>query len=1142
MKIANFFSKIFELFKNSRKSKNSKSPSKDALQPFLKIWKKFIRQIPREFRSVLKSHKHFILLGDEHAGKSELIKGIIEQSQSIYPFEIEFTDYESLQFYLGPKQIIHELSLDVVKNRTIQLRRSMIQLWKRLFIKESPIVVIAYNPFQETNVNVEHANKTARLFSGKLSLLSELSKGSLSLKITLTHLDKLEGYIEFAHFLKKHNISFMIPLTSNFESDALSDSLGRFRDQYLSLILTTCSSIEYSKILKFFDELPKLFPAIEEFLRTLISGSTKNKVKLEYITFSSNLESHSSYVSFDWSRTTSNSIFYRHPMLKHQIAAASILVLCFGLIFNNFYNDRYQVKLANEGIDSLIFQPPKIFISELVPQIEKTNSFLPNKLYLPLLPKFYYKQLQDHKQSLALRIRKHILEPELCKLLLTNDSELQILYMTGLLHATRNNRIGKHILKNLSDWSQKLDLNAQLIHCYIQSSYIFDNTSVEIDYIETISASTPLSDPTPWLTFLTHFKELEEQPIFTGHNFTDLHENASSLLHHLKIMKTDPHAYAISNLLKEMTSNMLTSFDKNIKVLKWLNENNDQLETFLMFVYHSSPEIPDISNLNVSQLFAKLKEIADMTKRENRSFRFVFNNQDFSYETKNWVSTAATHMIERLIHNYILANNDTHGNIFFRNTPPLTELIFESYRNEFPNFSKPIIIDGRFTRMAFEKNVRNTAESLLKLLDELPINEEDKDRFIKFIQQELISYATEYQENFERLYAASDIRSSSIEETKQILEKILLPSSFFEHFLNQINHHTEVFSIPTSSVSVLSEINHFDFLKALFGHDKTKLSPFESYQSIIKQALAQLNHQIGPTRTIHILDEHLTPAASIALSILRNDPNSYTNQITSTLTESGVPSHYHFIFLAPIEQIYKIGISELKKGINQLWKESLAIKITSFLNKRPFNPSAEIATTYEEVEQMTNPNSQLYKMINEIILPASVHVDGKWQPDLSSDLQLIDQMYVLVNRLVKINHILWDSEGNPKPINLKIKSCPFEAKPKTFPAPIVSYLVTGEETFHNFNQSPTWHDLKIVWWKANNSTVVVELTNQKDSRSYRDEKVTNTLWSFFELLNKGHQEKENIWRWELANQFGDDVSKIALQFNADPWKLFEITE
>ena len=293
---------------------------------------------------------------------------------------------------------------------------------------------------------------------------------------------------------------------------------------------------------------------------------------------------------------------------------------------------------------------------------------------------------------------------------------------------------------------------------------------------------------------------------------------------------------------------------------------------------------------------------------------------------------------------------------------------------------------------------------------------------------------------------------------------------------------------------------------------------------------------------IHILDKHLTPAASIALSILRNDPDSYTNQIISNLTDSGVPTHYHFIFLAPLEQVYKIGVKELQMGINQLWKETLAIKITSFLNKRPFNPQAEIATTYEEVEQMTNPNSQLYKMINEIILPASVHVDDSWQPDSSSDLQLSDQMYILVNRLVKINHILWDSEGNPKPINLKIKSCPFEVKPKTFPAPIVSYLVTGEETFHNFNQSPAWHDLKVVWWKENNSTVVVELTNQKDSRSYRDEKVTNTLWSFFELLNKGHQEKENIWHWELANQFGDDVSKIALQFNTDPWKLFEITE
>ncbi|HEY5234658.1 MAG TPA: hypothetical protein VIJ14_00650, partial [Rhabdochlamydiaceae bacterium] len=107
------------------------------------------------------------------------------------------------------------------------------------------------------------------------------------------------------------------------------------------------------------------------------------------------------------------------------------------------------------------------------------------------------------------------------------------------------------------------------------------------------------------------------------------------------------------------------------------------------------------------------------------------------------------------------------------------------------------------------------------------------------------------------------------------------------------------------------------------------------------------------------------------------------------------------------------------------------------------------------------------------------------------------------------------------------------------PVPILSYLVTGNETFHNFNQSPSWHMINIEWWKENSSTVVLELTNKNDSRSYRDEKVLNTPWSFFELLKKAQDKGENTWQWELGNQLGEKTSHVALKFEHNPWGLFQ---
>src|ERR1700687_3148510 len=84
---------------------------------FYRVWKKFISHIPREFRSPIKQHQHFIVFGDEKSGKSELIHGIVEQSQNIYPFEVEYSKDSNVQFFLGPKQLIQELSVSTVKDR-----------------------------------------------------------------------------------------------------------------------------------------------------------------------------------------------------------------------------------------------------------------------------------------------------------------------------------------------------------------------------------------------------------------------------------------------------------------------------------------------------------------------------------------------------------------------------------------------------------------------------------------------------------------------------------------------------------------------------------------------------------------------------------------------------------------------------------------------------------------------------------------------------------------------------------------------------------------------------------------------------------------------------------------------------------------
>ncbi|MGH2613426.1 MAG: hypothetical protein ACRDFB_10330, partial [Rhabdochlamydiaceae bacterium] len=152
---------------------------------FYSIWKKFVRQIPPESRSLVKEYQHFIVLGDEKSGKIQLIEGLIEQSQDLYPFDTTYTTASEVQFYLGPRQVIQEMSFATLENRTIKVRKQVIRLWKKLYAQQSPIILIPYDCCTRPHDQRE-CSKLAQLIAGKISLLTEIVKKPVKVRIALT--------------------------------------------------------------------------------------------------------------------------------------------------------------------------------------------------------------------------------------------------------------------------------------------------------------------------------------------------------------------------------------------------------------------------------------------------------------------------------------------------------------------------------------------------------------------------------------------------------------------------------------------------------------------------------------------------------------------------------------------------------------------------------------------------------------------------------------------------------------------------------------------------------------------------------------------------------------------------------------------
>lgn len=1099
-------------------------------------WKKFVRQIPPESRSILKSYQHFIVLGMQKSGKTELIQSLIDQSQDLYPFDTTYTEMPEAQFYIGPRQVIEEISFPTLENRSIKGRKQIIRLWKRLFSKTSPLVVVAYDCGLEPTGDLKEQNKLAQLIAGKASLLAEISKKPIKLRVALTHLDKVPGYLEFARFLKQQNLTFTIPLSSDFETNHLATHLQSFAEEHLTLILTSVSHTDYTKILQFFKQMPYLFSAVEEFLRAIVSRvSLKNSIDLDKLCLTSNQESSSSSSVFQWAQTTSIPLFFRYPLLRHQITAGLLYTGIATLLIHSYLNVRNELIYVKKGIESLDLLQFPSFYNQIANHREpiKSQPHLLSSVY----PYFFTNQLDTAKDQLAHRIRKHIIEPSFRKTILENKGEFKYLYFLGLMQSTADNHMGKFVYKNAGDWSKVLGIDEKLIKTYVTCS--LKPLPATLLTESKVSPFLPLTSLDPWFSYLKKIKHITDQPIFIEQSTEEreINKETERLLVAVSRLRGDPLIFAIATLLDEAGFKE----NENIKTVHWVGENIDALENFLLFIMHTYIPTPNIQGMNITQFFAKIKEVTLLSASENELYNFTLNGQLFSFDSKKWTDHIITHNIEESLQEYMSANSDSNGAIFFSHTHEPPEPTVAHFQELFPVFKTQVVIPGRYSRGDFEKKVRSPAEKLASFIDSLPINIEEKKRFSNFLTRETINYIQNYQSKYITFFQAYDFEIDSIKGAKKLLKELSKPTASFYDFLRTVQHQTNVFAQPILSMKTTEGLHEFAFLDSLLQHKDDQI-PITEYQKLMGQILEELENPplnpLVPTR----LAPHLTPVAQFSLNIFQNRPDSHLLKMQECLNQIGIPERYQPSFTKPLILVYKLGLQELKSGIESLWEAEYHPKIETVLSKFPFNSKETTVATFEEVEELLNPTSKFQQELKEIAALLSIQKGAFWAPAQENLVSLDKKIYRELNHASYIAHLLWDQEGKPKPLTIRICSIPFTTKiPHSVPS--LSYIIAGGESMYNFNQDPSWQTFSIDWWKPESSYIGMELLNKtRSTKYYRNLQGPSSLWSFFTLLQRGEKEDANIWKWNLPGKNDTDTPTVSFRFEKNPEELFQPSE
>lgn len=1137
------FSRFFEKKPNVSIDFVSKAEQRRALRKrrFYKFWKSFLKQVPREFRSIFKAHPHFIVFGKDQSGKTRLIQSLVDQGNDIYPFELSYAAEKEIQFYVGPRQIIHEVSFDVCEQRGVKQRRQLTFLWKKLFKFRAPTVIIALNPWAESFGNPLEQNREARLIAGKITLLSEICKKPIKTRIVLTHCDKIEGFTGLTHYLSKRNLRIQLDLQPQFEPETLQRQLQEFYKVNLSTMLKASTARDFIQEQTFLKEITHRLGDVEVYLRLLSSRDAgQTPIQLESLFYSSQYALSTSSKAFDFDDKVTISIFFNNPMLKHKLAAACVACIGIGLITNNFIVDTLETQRAEKDIDFLDLVRPQLSSRDALKEIKSIGPGFENFFYLNFLPRFGAKRHKSAQTGLAKFIRQQILEPKLRQLLVEDNSEIKSTFLISLIYATPTGRLGHIISKNLNAWSEELDLSPNLMTAYIEARREDCEAIHRFDYFSRVQTSSAITNLKLWADFFSLLNEALVTQSNSPHLLRKIYNRAQHLSKQLDRIKDRQLLFSVCSALKNHDLGGLEDLKNQIICIQWLDENQEAVTDLLATILANDLHIDNLVALDLSTLISRLDQVSsEVQSFDSKSYRLAFPGKVLKIDAKKWIDLVASFRCESLIDDFISTNQSTQGDIFFSTEREIPPVLLCATSRFFPTFSTAPLLPGRFTKDAFEKIALRSVEKALKQLDAIPISTGSKVRFKNFISQEFLGYAKRYLDAYSQYFEDCHATNKTTYQTKVALESLISPNSTFQHFLSEVFTHTDVLNKETSLNFGNLPKSAFGFLGNMLSAGEDGARPYNDYLEVMRELYRDLNQ---PTEELTLCDVHFSPIAKISLDIITSAPSSYVSRVTKILIDAGVEESFHGPFLSPVYAVNAIGKVELKKALEKTWTGFFWPKLTTLFNMFPFNMSSPNSSTIEELEAVLNPQKEFWANLHKTIGAVSRVYANSWEP-LDSSLEIDPSIYASINRLSELSNLFWDHEGNKKPLEFQVRAVPLSESPDSPLKTISSHLVVGKQIFQNFNLDPAWCKFKVNWWDPSRSAVVIQMQDAGGSRKMRTLQIEESTWGFFRLLAKAQRESGSRWTWKLSGSKNHaDAKQFSLDFLSNPWKQIEFNE
>ncbi|MGK3962623.1 type VI secretion protein IcmF/TssM N-terminal domain-containing protein [Sorangium sp. So ce118] len=1200
-----------------------------------KAWLRFLGKQPSHYRRSILNFEHFVVFGAAASGKSTMADGYTDWRRQAKQFIASQTDDKDLPIYLTSSAVVMEIPAKVLHDHGAACRKALEHLWRPLYARRSPTVVVVVDASRLLADPPDATEELAETIRGKINLLSAIRQRPLEVRVVLTHLDAMEGYTELASFFRAQGIAMRVPLPGKEDVGARLEAWVEDMRQHLPRALTALDADAYGRVVRFLRQVPSLLPPLRQLLASLF---VHEALSFDPVRGGLFLASSPAGAPSPLRRAAERGPG-PDPRIRHLVAAALVAsgVMTFlGIAFAHQYG-------LWEPADSALsrYKPAAGNVDE-ERQRETIIAFTARPAsWLDTHPDFFASTRGRMRAAFSEVVRRDLLLPGLrhvAKHGKVEHDQISLpshrsLYYLALIHSDRHDALGIQRRRDdvgrdrLHLWASMTGLDPEVIVDYLENTdeALREPVSFEIDNVPL----DPFDAEAPWWQFALALDEAMRDRVVEPAELERLQQDAASLEGQLDRLRDADVTLGILDGINQDDPNdepekdgggdkasgagrdgargtgLARAYEPHFGAFlqaysAFRSLDVDELAGVLQAVRGAGLDVDAERGLLLG-LVNRLEGLYTQASSDAEPRLIALRSGARIFDESAWVAVMRDSRATLLIEGFVRTGDQR--SIFFGATSDDPQPVaWNPASGAEAIFTGRSVIDGRFTRAAYDARVRGPVLRLRGLLRRLEAGDQakggaqgvegrrrDRADVVAFVKRQVGRYADAYRDQSARFVEGFQLSAPSTEALRIALALMSDKSggTTFDDFLKIVDENATVDAQdPDTKVDepMLAPMKGVSEAFARWHEvvDGAGAAPrVVQYKAILAQMLKDLAAAAEPSEggakaastgggeaaatgggegktseasaTSETLEQALAPSGRLVLAGLRSDKGAYSSLIRGWIKGVGLPEGQQRPFLAPLSPLSSIGRSDIQGVVSRVFQRDFMPDLERVVARFPFDPAASEEVTPEELTELFHPkDGRIYDLFRRYLEPLS-QVEGsggfRMRPSVQASLALPDAMYRIVNAAGVLSARLWDEKGKPKPLRYRLTTVPLGSTSRDRSALTLVYFNVGPGSLFNFNQKPATTTLELDWTASSSSQVGAQLTDVASKEDTLPPPVVadGSNFSFLRLLRKATQPPATVkepaagqlYTWQIPVDVGAPV-RAQLVVLDDPWETFSL--